>query len=277
MLNILDDFAAEKERLEDTQKALQNIFEDFGSEKLQLETTQRAVLNILDDLAAEKTRLEETQLAVMRSEQALRGSLREKDLLLGEIHHRVKNNLQIVQSLLDMQIELTIDERAANALRDSQNRIQSMALIHQTLYQSHDFAKVEFGVFLDTLMSHLQKSYGREDLTLGSQNEAVRLPIDKAIPCGLIVNELVTNALKHGFPDRRGGSVTVATRLLAGGRIEIAVSDDGIGIAEHLDLKTLSSLGMQLVQVLSEQLHAELAVQRRNPTRISLSFAVPST
>ena len=208
------------------------------------------------------------------SERLIRDALKEKDLLLGEIHHRVKNNLQIVHSLLDMQAEMTTDAGAASALRDSQARIQSMALIHQTLYQSHDFAKVDFGVFLDTLMSHLQDSYGRSDLSLTSRSDTVRLAIDRAIPCGLIVNELVTNALKHAFPEHRSGSVLVDMRVLEDGRVEVAVIDDGVGIPESVNLKALTSLGMQLVQVLSEQLHAELTVQRRDPTRISFSFAV---
>lgn len=253
-------------------RALLNILEDFGSEQQRLETTQRAVLNILDDLATEKARLEETQQAVLRSEQAIRGSLREKDLLLGEIHHRVKNNLQIVHSLLDMQANLTTDARAASALRDSQNRIQSMALIHQTLYQSKDFAKVDFGHFLDTLMVHLQSSYGRRDLILSSHSDAVRLVIDRAIPCGLIVNELVTNALKHAFPDGRIGHIKVEMRLLDEANVEVSVSDNGAGISDSLDLETLSSLGMQLVHVLAEQLHAQLRIQRRDPTRIAISF-----
>ena len=207
-----------------------------------------------------------------RFEQVIRESLKEKELLLGEIHHRVKNNLQIVQSLLDMQAGLTTDERAANALRDSQNRVQSMALIHQTLYQSHNFAEVEFGRFLETLMTHLQSSYGRRDLILSSRADPISLSIERAIPCGLVVNELVTNALKHAFPDGRSGGVVVEMRLLQGVDVEVSVTDDGVGIPETIDLSTLSSLGMQLVQVLTEQLHAELHVQRRGPTRIAFTF-----
>lgn len=274
VLNILEDFAAEKVLLNDSQKAFQNILEDFGNERDRLESMQRAVLNVLDDLATEKLRLEETQQAVLESEQAIRVSLKEKDLLLGEIHHRVKNNLQVVQSLLDMQASLTTDDGAARALRDSQNRIQSMALIHQTLYQSHDFAKVAFGVFLETLLTHLQNSYSRGDLILSSRSDPVRLPIDRAIPCGLIVNELVTNALKHGFPNNRGGNVAVELRLVDGTHVEIAVTDDGTGIPDDFNLDSLASLGMQLVQVLSEQLHADLSIQRRDPTRIAFTFAI---
>jgi two-component sensor histidine kinase len=274
VLNIMEDFAAEKTQLQDSQKAFQNIFEDFGSERARLETTQRAVLNILEDLATEKARLEETQQAVVRSEQAIRVSLKEKDLLLGEIHHRVKNNLQIVQSLLDMQANTMTDAVAAGALRDSQNRIQSMALIHQTLYQSRDFAKVDFGQFLETLMLHLQQSYGRRDIELHSQAASVRIAIDRAIPCGLVINELVTNALKHAFPGGRSGTISVEISLLNDSDLEVAVSDDGVGIPETLDILALSSLGMQLVNVLTEQLHARLSIQRSAPTRIAFTFPI---
>lgn len=274
VLNIMEDFAAERAQLQDSQKAFQNIFEDFGSERERLETMQRAVLNILEDLATEKARLEETQQAVTRSEQAIRVSLKEKDLLLGEIHHRVKNNLQIVQSLLDMQASIMTDEVAAGVLRDSQNRIQSMALIHQTLYQSRDFAKVDFGQFLDTLMLHLQQSYGRRDIDLHSQAASIRIAIDRAIPCGLIINELVTNALKHAFPGGRSGRIAVEMQLLNEAELEVAVSDDGVGIPETLDILTLNSLGMQLVHVLSEQLHARLSIRRSAPTRIAFAFPI---
>lgn len=205
-------------------------------------------------------------------EQTVRDALKEKDLLLGEIHHRVKNNLQIVQSLLDMQAGLTTDERAASALRDSQGRIQSMALIHQTLYQSHDFGKVEFADFLRSLMTHLQNSYGRSEIRMDTTAEAVRLGIDRAIPCGLIVNELITNALKHGFPAGRSGSVQVELQLLRGNDIKVAVSDDGVGIPDTLDLDNLPSLGFQLIGVLTEQLHAQVQIQRSGPTRVAFIF-----
>ncbi|MGQ0700326.1 MAG: sensor histidine kinase [Panacagrimonas sp.] len=207
-----------------------------------------------------------------KGEQAIRDALKEKDVLLGEIHHRVKNNLQIIHSLLDMQATRTTDLKAASALRDSQNRIQSMALIHQTLYQSRDFAEVDFGQFLATLGSHLQSSYQRNDLKLEVRAERVQLSIDRAIPCGLIVNELVTNALKHAFPDGRAGSIAIDLRVHRGIDVELSVSDDGIGIADALDLENLPSLGMQLVQVLTEQIHAELHIRRRSPTRFSFTF-----
>lgn len=207
-----------------------------------------------------------------QKEQAIKAALKEKDLLLGEIHHRVKNNLQIVHSLLDMQAGRTLDPRSAEALRDSQNRIQSMALIHQTLYQSRDFGSVDFSRFLHTLVISLQGSYSRQDLRFEVIAEAVQLPIDRAIPCGLIINELVTNALKHAFPNGRKGLITVELRMLRGVDVLVAVSDDGVGIDEQLDLENLQSLGMQLVHLLAEQLHAELQVQRCNPTKFSLIF-----
>jgi two-component sensor histidine kinase len=185
----------------------------------------------------------------------------------------VKNNLQIIHSLLDMQATRLADHVAREALRDSQNRVQSMALIHQTLYQSKDFAEVDFRKFLDTLVHHLQVSYHREDVQIEVEGDPMRLVIGRAIPCGLIVNELVTNAIKHGFPDGRGGTVRIRVRRLPADEIELSVVDDGVGLPPDLDITQVDSLGMQLVLLLSEQLHGELHVGR-DPTCFSLAFPV---
>ncbi len=142
-----------------------------------------------------------------QKEEKIQAALKEKDILLGEIHHRVKNNLQIIYSLLDMQAARIDDDELVTMLRDSQNRIRSMALIHQTLYQSKDFARVDFGSFLDVLVPTLASSYGANvgQIRLLAAAEDVLLPLSTAIPCGLVVNELVTNALKHAFPGNRRG------------------------------------------------------------------------
>src|ERR1700722_5245676 len=136
-----------------------------------------------------------------QKEERIQAALREKDVLLGEIHHRVKNNLQIVYSLLDLQSARICDPMVLDMLRDSQNRIRSMAMIHQTLYQSKDFAEVDFGRFLESLVPTLIASYGVDpnSITLSIDAEHFRLPIDAAIPCGLVVNELISNSLKHAF------------------------------------------------------------------------------
>jgi PAS domain S-box-containing protein len=207
-------------------------------------------------------------------EEDIRRALREKDILLGEIHHRVKNNLHIVHSLLDLQLARIDDGLVQGMLRDSQNRVRSMALIHQTLYQQKDFAGVDFAAFLDTLIPTLISSYGADPLriTLSIEADDIKLPINVAIPCGLLVNELVSNALKHAFPPGRQGriSVRLALNKSADGnadRAALTVSDDGIGIPDSHDVLRSDTLGLQLVTLLTDQVHGTLDIHRKDPTR----------
>ena len=216
--------------------------------------------------------LTERKLAEQRTQDALA----QKDLLLREVHHRVKNNLQVVHSLLDLQAMQLQDDRLGAVLRESQNRIRSMSLIHQTLYQSHDLARVDFQRFLNELVPSLSESYrsvvGAVDIQIHAQD--IALPINEAIPCGLVINELVSNALKHGFAQGRGGRIDVTVTHSAGGHIELAVANDGHPIPEDQPLQTTASLGMQLVRLLARQLQGSLDIQRANPTRVTLRFAL---
>jgi two-component sensor histidine kinase len=209
-------------------------------------------------------------------EESIHASLKEKDILLGEIHHRVKNNLQIIHSLLDLQSGSITDGVALGLMRESQNRILSMALIHQTLYQSKDFAQVDFGRFLDSLVPTLVSSYGVGSAPFSVDIDVVEveLPINAAIPCGLIVNELISNALKHAFPDGRAGRVSIHLALEANGRVLLKVTDNGIGIRPEVDLNQTTTLGLQLVNLLVDQLAGELEIQRTNPTTFSVRFPV---
>jgi two-component system, sensor histidine kinase PdtaS len=207
-------------------------------------------------------------------EESIHAALKEKDILLGEIHHRVKNNLQIVHSLLDLQSTSISDPISLGLMRESQNRVRSMALIHQTLYESKDFARVDFGRFLDTLVPTLISSYGiaAARIKLAIDATEVQLPINSAIPCGLIVNELISNALKHAFPDARPGEIRINLAHATADRVMLVVSDDGIGIREDLDLAQAATLGLQLVTLLVDQLAGDLEIQRGNPTRFSVGF-----
>ena len=208
------------------------------------------------------------------SEKRIHDALREKELLLEEVHHRVKNNLQVIHSLLDLQALKISDPDLVSTLRDSQNRIRSMSMIHQTLYQSHDFARVDFHSFLGELLPNLMDSYGMVAGHVAIEIEAnnVKLPINEAIPCGLIVNELVSNALKHGFPGQRCGTVRVVLGQEADGNIRLAISNDGINIPADQNLERTGSLGLQLVQLLARQLRGTLEVRRADPTQFTLRF-----
>jgi PAS domain S-box-containing protein len=207
-------------------------------------------------------------------EEGIQAALKEKDILLGEIHHRVKNNLQIIYSLLDLQSSKSGDPVVLEILRESQNRIRSMALIHQTLYQSKDFIRVDFRAFLDTLAPILLSSYGiaPDRVALIIHSSAVLLPIDTAIPCGLVVNELISNALKHAFPGDMKGEIQVDLAYDGPGHVVLSVSDYGIGIPEEFDLTQAGTLGLQLVTLLVDQLGGYLVIQRSQPTRFALRF-----
>jgi two-component sensor histidine kinase len=275
ILNILEDSGLEKLRLEETERAVLNILEDFGSEKRRLEDTQKAVLNILDDLGVEKSRLEDSQREVVRSEQAVRGSLREKEVLLKEIHHRVKNNLQVISSLLNLQARYLTDPAAREIFNESQNRVQSIALVHEKLYQSANLSHIDFAEYVVSLVDNLFHTHDaaergiRRELDLGG----VRLAIDLAIPCGLIINELITNCLKHAFRGRPGGVVEIAMHRLDGGALELVVADDGNGMPADLDPRHTQSLGLDLVFTFAEQIEAEVAIAREGGTRFRFTFA----
>lgn len=208
----------------------------------------------------------------------IEAALKEKEILLGEVHHRVKNNLQIVHSLLYLQSTKIKDVALSNLLKESQNRIKSMALIHQTLYESKDFARVDFGLFLDSLVPTLVASYSADpskiDLSVNAVD--VSIPIGAAIPCGLIVNELISNALKHAFPEGRAGKIDVSMTNEASHTVVLSVSDDGVGVSEGFDPARPATLGLQLVWLLADQLGAEITLNRSNPTRVQLRFVMDS-
>ncbi|MEZ5662430.1 MAG: histidine kinase dimerization/phosphoacceptor domain -containing protein [Burkholderiaceae bacterium] len=221
------------------------------------------ILSVIVDLSERK-----------QAEKRIQDALSQKDLLLKEVHHRVKNNLQIIHSLLDLQVLQLTDGHIIDVLRDSQNRIRSMSLIHQTLYQSRNFVRVDFQQFLDELMRSLMESQrvGTDEVSVGIDAHEIELPINEAIPCGLIINELVSNAFKHGFRGRGRGHIQVSVQELSDRIVELAVSDDGTGIPDDLDLERTGTLGIQLVQLLGRQLNGSLQVDRARPTRFVLRF-----
>jgi two-component sensor histidine kinase len=168
------------------------------------------------------------------------------------------------------------DPTVLGMLRESQNRIKSMSLIHQTLYVSKDFARVDFASFLDSLLPSLVSSYGvsGDRVALSISVDQVQLPINAAIPCGLMVNELISNALKHAFPNDMRGEIKIELALDGAGQVILVVTDNGVGINEALDLSQTTTLGLQLVYLLGEQLGGTLDIHRANPTRFHLRFPI---
>ncbi len=274
VLNILEDSASDRERLQHTQSAVLNILEDAAEEKSHLEEMKKAVLNILEDLAIEKNQLQQTQQEVVKSAEAIRLSLREKETLLKEIHHRVKNNLQVIVSLLRLQSRRLPDEQSRRMFDDSQNRVHSISLVHEMLYRSGNLARVDFNDYLRTLVRSLLDGWkGTADaINITVNASGVQLAVDTAIPCGLIVNELVTNALKHAFPQGRAGTIQVEAIMDSSRWLKLTIQDDGVGIRENLDLRRAGSLGLELVATLVRQLHAKIDMRRGSGTAFEISF-----
>lgn len=209
-----------------------------------------------------------------QKEKRIEAALKEKVTLLGEIHHRVKNNLQIVHSLLDLQAAQIDDPVVKGMLVNSMHRVQSMAIIHQTLYQSENFSEVDLGSVLTKLVANVQSSYviDPQHLRISVDAEPVLLSITKAIPCGLIVNELITNSLKHAFPHGAGGEITVVLKIVGDRRILLSVCDNGVGLKEDAQFEDTHTLGLELVTILADQLGGKLTVQRARPTCFSIEF-----
>jgi two-component sensor histidine kinase len=207
------------------------------------------------------------------TEHELRRSLREKETLLQEVHHRVKNNLQIVSSLLKLQGDSLTDRSAVAALKESQQRVLSMAMIHERFYAGEQMAEIEFDEYARVLVQELVYSYaGRKGNVTGRiLPPAIRLNISQAIPCGLILNELITNALKHAYPEG-DGEVIVELLETPEGRISLAVSDRGQGLPPDFDWKNTDSLGLRIVDVLANQLGGTLTIDSGERTTFRLNF-----
>jgi PAS domain S-box-containing protein len=210
----------------------------------------------------------------VNSQEQLRTSLREKESMLKEIHHRVKNNLQVISSLLSLQAANVTQPDACSVLAESQNRVRAMALVHETLYQSRDLADVDLSRYLGELCGHLFRSYGIDPsrVRLDLDVEAVNISLDKTIPCGLLVNEVVSNSLKHAFPGNRSGKITVRAGTELDGCLRLTLADDGVGLPTDLVIEKTPTLGLNLVQILSEQLGAKLFMKRNDGTQFEILF-----
>ena len=217
-----------------------------------------------------------------RIDRAIRGALKEKEILLQEVHHRVKNNLQIINSILNLQKNFVEDENAITGLEEIQNRVSTMSIIHETLYQNTDVSSIGFSSYLTRIAGNIIQSYRSSTMVeLVTELEDIQAPLDQAIPCGLILNEWVSNAMKYAFEGRENGTITVALRRVEPEdkpeeeEIQIEVRDDGVGLPEGFEWSGRDSLGLYLVQALSEQLDGELLAESDGGTRFLVSFRRP--
>jgi PAS domain S-box-containing protein len=208
-----------------------------------------------------------------RTEQ-IRHSLEEKETLLKEIHHRVKNNLQIISSLLRMQSRRRLDEGTLVLFQESQNRVQSMALIHEQLYQSPDLSQIDFGEYIGKLTDNLFRSYGvsQRKIAISIETNGIKLALDTAIPCGLLINELVSNSLKYAFPDDKKGKINIQLKSINDASITLTVSDNGIGIPDTLNWQNSKSLGLRIVDSLTRQLKGNIILKSNYGTTFDVTF-----
>jgi two-component system, sensor histidine kinase PdtaS len=221
------------------------------------------------------TEMRESAEALKARSLALASALREREVLLSEIHHRVKNNLQLLSSMLALQARSLGDE-GRHALLEGQRRIDSIALVHEQLYGSRNLSAVNLARYIEALIPELWRASGTGDrVEVELALDDVELSPERAIPCALLVSELVTNALKHAFPEGRRGTLKIALARLGGARLRLAIEDDGVGLAREFPPGPGPSLGLDLVDIFSKQLQAELSVRARDGapgTRFALTF-----
>jgi Signal transduction histidine kinase len=210
------------------------------------------------------------------AEERIKASLKEKDVLLKEIHHRVKNNMQIISSMLGLQSAYVEDETFNTLLKDSQGRIKSMALIHEKLYQSDNLAYINFTEYVNSLISYLKNSYNMSDdkIKINTNIEDMSLNIDMAIPLGLIINELISNSYKHAFKDNPKGEINLSINTEKSGCYLLTVEDNGVGLPVDFDISTTKSLGLQLVNVLVDQISGSLKIYSNVGAKFEIYFKI---
>ncbi len=226
---------------------------------------------LLDERHEEKRRLAEKQIEA---------SLQEKEVLLREIHHRVKNNMQVISSLLSLQANAAKNQQVTNALMESQMRVQAMASIHETLYSADNISFIDFKTYVSKLVRTVFQSYGisSSHIELKMEAEDFRFGIKHASTVGLLINELVSNSLKHAFPEKRAGEIILRLKKISQGAIELVVGDNGVGIPKDLDWRQTDTLGFKLVAILAEnQLDGNISLNRDDGTQFSIRFQPQET
>ena len=253
---------------------LGQLITGFNEMLTQIQDRDAALQNARDQLALRAEQLQTELVERKRIETQITASLEEKEVLLKEIHHRVKNNLQVISSLLDLQSGNIEDDQFVEMFRDSRDRVRSMALIHESLYHSKDLAKIDFADYIQNLANNLFLSYGIHagTVVLKTKTDDVGLGVDIAIPCGLIVNELVSNALKYAFPSGMKGEIGIDLHTGADDEITLIVRDNGVGFPEGIDFRNTSSLGLKLVNALVSQIGGSIVLQVDNGTEFNIEF-----
>lgn len=258
-----DEFAELSGAFNEMTDKLSDSYHELENEIVERKRFEAALIEAHDELA--------------KQVEARTRELGEKEVLLKEVHHRVKNNLQVISSLVGLQADGSEDEKVRETLRDVIYRVRSMAMVHEKIYRSADLARLDFAEYIRSLLSYLWRAHGAAAavVRLTLDLHPVLLTVDTAIPCGLILNELAGNALKHAFRGRSGGEVTVSLQETADGRICLGVRDNGVGLPVGFDWRQTSSLGLRLVQMLAGQLDGAVAVRQEKGAIFELVFGYP--
>jgi len=229
-----------------------------------------------DELAKANGRLKSEMKRRKLADEKIKASLKEKEVLLNEIHHRVKNNLQVISSLLDMSSLRTNDQQVIDLFKDARTKIQTMALIHSQLYRSDRFSKIEMGSYLQELIIYLMEIYAKRKIIIPVvETHNICIPLNQAIPCAIVLNELISNAFKHAFKESEKGTMKISMQLSAGDRIRISVKNDGIGIRDESDIYITDSLGLKLVRnLVQKQLKGKIQVRRDKGTEFIMEFKI---
>ena len=258
------------------------LIDNFNDMLSKIEYRDKALAEASEELQKQAKQLKRELKERKRAEKMIKESLKEKEILLQEIHHRVKNNLQIISSLLKLQIKNISDESTLTLFQDCHNRIKTMALIHEQLYQSKDFSEIDFEEYIRCLVIHLFNIYRQNsgEVLLDLNVKNVSFDIDTAIPCGLLINELISNSLKYAFPNSSKGIIHISlsstknTKTSSNGHpnYTLVVKDNGIGLPSHIHLKTAETLGLKLVDALTRQLQGKITLRRNHGTTFNINF-----
>jgi len=256
--------------LYNNEDAVQIITRDISTQK-ELET-QKIHSKIMEE---SNIVLQKEILERKITEEKLNNSLYEKEILLKEVHHRVKNNLQIISSILNLQTSFIDSPEVIEMVHESQNRIKSMALVHENLYKNKDISKIDFKEYVKNLVGNLYRSYGIDStkISLSLDIEQVYLSLDIGIPCGLILNELITNSIKYAFKGIEKGKIFVHLQTISSNKYSLIIADNGIGMKKNINIHNTNTLGLQLVITLVEQIEGEIKVESKNGTKFTITFS----
>ena len=264
--------------LDDRDIILNKLNEDGKLEEHEVEMVKKngSVLNIMASATLNGETISGMTMDITAQKKAqnqIKRSLQVKDMLLKEIHHRVKNNLMVISSLLNLQSRYIKDEASKSIFKDSQNRARSMALIHELLYQSSDLKRINFGIYINKLTNELFNVYITDPnkIKLNMDIGDIMLDINTAIPLGLIVNELVSNSMKHAFPNNKQGKIYIKFNL-DNGDYSMIISDNGVGFPQDYNIQNSDSLGLKIVNSLTEQIDGEITIETSNGTKFIIKF-----